>query len=395
MRSSKALTSFWNMSFRRCPSMPIARIYASQVEEAEPICADLLARGYDVEVVFPDAVLSNPADLELRVERCSAEEAVARVEAAGSSSRCVFMTPGKGPRRELLLVEMTVLATGTEGRHPISMPRTSVPMASLAMTSMPMTVAVPMPVANPELRVENMASLPGPETVPLALPSLAEVLPFPVSVPEVGETTPVKSEPAWPVTEGDASLSRHLIFELNAFLAHAPTVERPDGLYIKWFESVRQTVTVERARKNWEGLTLVGVAASLVLLMLLGWYAGPAPSGDRLRVSEAQADSRLASGTTLPEGGLRSVVLKAPRSNAARDFAAGQARSIRRESTAASRVQDDRIAPDQVIKVVRRTVSKGWSSQPGQLATTSELVQPAAIQLAPKSAPIKIITDLK
>ena len=53
--------------------MPVARIYASLVEEAEPICADLLARGYNVEIVFPDAVLPNPPDLELRVERCSAE----------------------------------------------------------------------------------------------------------------------------------------------------------------------------------------------------------------------------------------------------------------------------------------------------------------------------------
>ena len=102
--------------------MPVARIYAALVEEAEPICADLLARGYNVEVVFPDAVLPNPADLELRVERCSAEQAIARVEAAGSPSRCVFVTPAKGPRRELLLVEMTVLATGTDGRHPIAMP---------------------------------------------------------------------------------------------------------------------------------------------------------------------------------------------------------------------------------------------------------------------------------
>ena len=96
-----------NLPLQRFPSMPVARIYASLVEEAEPICADLLARGYNVEVVFPDAVLPTPADLELRVERCSAEQAIARVESGGSSSRCVFMTPSKGPQRELRLVEMT------------------------------------------------------------------------------------------------------------------------------------------------------------------------------------------------------------------------------------------------------------------------------------------------
>ena len=37
------------------PGMPLARIYASIVEEAEPLRADLFARGYTVEIVVPDA----------------------------------------------------------------------------------------------------------------------------------------------------------------------------------------------------------------------------------------------------------------------------------------------------------------------------------------------------
>ena len=65
--------------------MPLARIYASLVEEAEPLRADLFARGYNVQVVFPDAELTEPADLELRLEHCSPAQAIARVEAVSGS----------------------------------------------------------------------------------------------------------------------------------------------------------------------------------------------------------------------------------------------------------------------------------------------------------------------
>jgi len=146
--------------------MPVARIYASLVEEAEPICADLLARGYNVEVVFPDAVLPTPADLELRVERCSAEQAIARVEAGGSPSRCVFVTPAKGPRRELLLVEMTVLATGTDGRHPIAMPGIALVPGHVAEMHSPLGKLVPFPSATSEGTVDAAVPAPTAPTPP-------------------------------------------------------------------------------------------------------------------------------------------------------------------------------------------------------------------------------------
>src|SRR5258708_3244546 len=150
--------------------MPVARIYASLVEEAEPICADLLARGYNVEVVFPDAILPGPADLELRVERCSAEQAVARVQsAAGSPSRCVFVTRAKGPQPELLLVEMTVLATGTDGRHPVSMPAKA-------------------PVSNGVVSDPSKPTMEAGVAPPSMNPTMAVVLPFPVVSQQRGRT---------------------------------------------------------------------------------------------------------------------------------------------------------------------------------------------------------------
>ena len=292
--------------------MPVARIYASLVEEAEPICADLLARGYNVEIVFPDAVLPNPPDLELRVERCSAEQAIARVEAGGSPSRCVFVTPAKGPRRELLLVEMTVLGTGTLGRHPLTIPLTgpmTVPasVATLApittLGSIPEVALVPFANAGP---VHEIAK------APEGFATLASVLPFPVAaevianglppngLPTKGElvvkSPPVYSLPSQPLPAED--LGRNIIAELNSFLAHAPVVERPEALPVRIFQTVRASRGVERARKNWEGWALAGVAATLVLLVALGWFAAPTTPHRNVAIAEPPYQHRSSVITT-------------------------------------------------------------------------------------------------
>ena len=104
-------------------AMPLARIYTWSVEEAEPLSADLFGRGYAVEVVFPDAELSTPADLELRLEHCSSAQAVARVaECNDSPSRWVFLASAMSTRQDIVLIEMTVGANSTRGRHPHQVP---------------------------------------------------------------------------------------------------------------------------------------------------------------------------------------------------------------------------------------------------------------------------------
>ena len=362
------------------PPMPVARIYASLVEEAEPICADLLARGYNVEVVFPDAILPNPADLELRVERCSAEQAIARVEAGGSPSRCVFVTPAKGPRRELLLVEMTVLGTGTDGRHPMAMP-------------------IPMPIPEIALAAEVPAGI-SVESV------LAAVLPFPFApqpTPDAlslerlvagnGVGVPQTERSASLLRENGENLGKNVIAELNAFLAHAPIVERPETLPVKIFQTVRSSRGVERARKNWEGLTLLGVAVSFLLLLSLGWYAAP-DLPRRVVTSTADSATPPATGAVQPlsvtpaavaEVDLSSIVLESRTSSVSvRLGKLHRARSVatRRQQP----LQDDFIAQDRVVRS-----AQGLPSKLSQSRTTSELIQPAAI----RSAPIKKITDLK
>ena len=396
--------------------MPVARIYASLVEEAEPICADLLARGYNVEIVFPDAILPTPADLELRVERCSAEQAIARVEAGGSPSRCVFVTPAKGPARELLLVEMTVLATGTNGRHPISLP-------GLALVT------------------GESSAVPLVSSAVIVNSSLAEVLPFPGKVDSEAAEAIAAAENASDAVSDSGSdvekmeqdlrrrlgsgpnLSGHLIAELNAFLAHAPVVERPDGLHVRIYENVRQSAGVKRAQKNWEGLTLAGVAASLVLLTALGWYAAP----ERPK-AESREQSMLAAPVAIRPAAIPPVAIQDPSSgptitsaiassSASSPSASIPTQSILIPSASAPvvpvrlaavrhrlgstrshrklRLVDDLVARDQVSHVnpapARQVSSADSAPRPATAATTSELVRPPAI----RSSPIRIITDLK
>jgi len=369
--------------------MPVARIYASLVEEAEPICADLLARGYNVEVVFPDAVLPTPADLELRVERCSAEQAIARVEAGGSPSRCVFMTPGKGPRRELLLVEMTVLATGTDGRHPMAMP-------------IPVTLPTPLPAPlSPHMAVadEHLPNVPGALAEARSADSgLANVLPFPAGSPEALAVDVSKMEPARSLRDKDQNLSGNLIAELNAFLAHAPVMERPEGLHLRIFENMRHSVSAERARKNWESLTLAGVAASVLVLMALGWFAGPnrprqvatAAGTPVVRATAPAALAKVSSLRVAPES-LQTVGLTMETSSAPRKLAARRHRLVPRHRRIKPSIQDDLVAQDEVMSTARRPAAKPWPTRSSQPTTTSQLMQPPAIP----SGPVKIITDLK
>jgi len=59
--------------------MALARIITRSQVCARELAADLLARGYTVEIVTPDSVPGNSADLELRVEESSGNQLVASV----------------------------------------------------------------------------------------------------------------------------------------------------------------------------------------------------------------------------------------------------------------------------------------------------------------------------
>jgi hypothetical protein len=335
--------------------MPVARIYASLVEESEPLCADLLARGYNVEVVFPDAMLPTVADLELRVERCSAEQAIARVEAGGSPSRCVCVTPGMGPRRELLMVEMTVPSTGTRGRHPMTMPATAF-MGHEAVSILTKPI---------DFTPENAA----PATL-LSFPVLAQEPLLADTLPQNGsasghdvhncskEQTPLSHR------ENGETFGKNEIAELNSFLAHAPGIERPEMLATKLLENLCQWRGFERVRNRWQVLSLLAGACSFFLLLAIGWFAATSHSRIAGMLPETPASTKAA-GPKLATPRVASQYLRGRRALA---------------------VGDGLIAQDTIVRV-----DGSLASKPHPQPSATSLIKPAAIQ----PPTIKRISDLK
>jgi hypothetical protein len=205
-------------------------------------------------------------------------------------------------------------------------------------------------------------------------------------------------EPTRLLRDKDENLSGDLIAELNAFLAHAPVMERPDGLHVRILENMRHSASAERARKNWEGLTLAGVAAGLVLLLAFGWFA--APSRPRPLAAAGTPAVRAAAPAVLPEASalrvasesLRPVGLTMHTASVPRQLVARGQRFVRHRRPKPT-IQDDLVARDVVMSTIRRSAAKPWPTRSAQPTTTSELIQPPAMRSAP--AKIKIITDLK
>jgi negative regulator of sigma E activity len=75
--------------------MPLARIVTRAVEESQELAADLRGRGFDVEIVLPADVLTTRADVELRLEECTPEEALIRAGVLPETNdMAVFIAPG-------------------------------------------------------------------------------------------------------------------------------------------------------------------------------------------------------------------------------------------------------------------------------------------------------------
>jgi hypothetical protein len=332
--------------------MPVARIYASLVEESEPLCADLLARGYNVEVVFPDAMLPTVADLELRVERCSAEQAIARVEAGGSPSRCVCVTPGMGPRRELLMVEMTVPSTGMRGRHPMIMP------AAACMGHEAVSILTkPIDFTQENAAPATLLSFP----VLAQEPLLADTLPQNGSA--LGRDVHISAKPP-SHRENEETFGKNEIAELNSFLAHAPRLERPEMLVTKLLENLRCWGGFGRVRNRWQVLSLLAGACSFFLLLSIGWFA-------------ATSHSRIAG--MLPE---TPASTKAAAPKLATPRVASQYLRARRERD----VGDGLIAQDTIVRV-----DGSLASKPHSQPSATSLIKPAMI----KPTTINRISDLK
>ena len=75
--------------------MPLARLITNRAEDAEELAIDLRGRGFVVEIVSPELIPSHRADFEIRVEECSAEQALRSAEALSKTEDVhVFIAPG-------------------------------------------------------------------------------------------------------------------------------------------------------------------------------------------------------------------------------------------------------------------------------------------------------------
>jgi hypothetical protein len=74
--------------------MPLARIITRSVGESEELARELRARGYTVETVSPEQISEIPADLEIKLQECSPEEALTKAGLVPDNDLCVFIAPG-------------------------------------------------------------------------------------------------------------------------------------------------------------------------------------------------------------------------------------------------------------------------------------------------------------
>jgi len=75
--------------------MPLARIITEHVEESLELAIQLRSRGFEVETVSPAQIPETPADLEIRLDTCSADEILSQVmSASADEDRNVFVAPG-------------------------------------------------------------------------------------------------------------------------------------------------------------------------------------------------------------------------------------------------------------------------------------------------------------
>ena len=255
------------------PGMPLARIYASIVEEAEPLCTDLFARGYNVEIVFLDAKPNGPADLELRLEHCSPAQAIARVEQGGGHpSPCVFLTGTRNPQGDLILIEMTVAATGTHGRHPIYSP-SKPPIANPASARGSIE---PVERHDEEMELARVIGL----SIPVA-GTAARPDPAPISDHRPDPTrnrVDSKSDDDW---------HKLVAWEVTAFLAHAPQVEPRKLFPVNILNGLRSSQVAEPGRNRLGAWAMVGMASSMLLILSLVWHAGQSRPSVSLRQAVA------------------------------------------------------------------------------------------------------------
>jgi len=137
--------------------MALARIISRSHQCSRELALDLLARGYAVEIVSPDAIPDNLADLELRVEADRANELTASVAAhgGGRAASLDFVHHLKAPMGDFIR------------RPPLASPNVSLPTQPVSFNAEPdVAEDVALPSENwhaPEPARPKLGILPAPK----------------------------------------------------------------------------------------------------------------------------------------------------------------------------------------------------------------------------------------
>src|SRR5208282_5672750 len=180
--------------------MALARIITRSHAYSRELALDLLARGYAVEIVSPDAIPDNLADLELRVDAAPGDRLIASVEAhnGGHSASLEFLHHLKAPLVDFI-------------RRP--------PERGDAIHSQGQPVSFNAEPSIEDIELPAEAPQPAPKTV---FPA-AEVLRDPVLDPEEGArpSAPQDTLPSPPPEEPPG------YFAVEDWTAPQPTIVRP------------------------------------------------------------------------------------------------------------------------------------------------------------------------
>jgi hypothetical protein len=174
--------------------MALARIITRSEVCARELAADLLARGYAVEIVTPDAVPGNSADLELRVEENPGKQLIASVHTHDGprSASFEFRHQLRAPIADFLrkTTEVVYLSGGPESRdEPVELPAKA-PQPEIKTVSAP--AAILLDPGSDLISSHSRAAGSHPSDSHPAELSLQEAAPLP-SLPERQPSRPMET----------------------------------------------------------------------------------------------------------------------------------------------------------------------------------------------------------
>ena len=191
--------------------MALARIITHSQACSRELALDLLARGYAVEIVSPDSIPDNIADLELRVDTAPGEQLIASVKAhhGERSASLEFLHHLKAPMVDFIRRPPEPPESAHSPKEPVSVH--AVP--NLEAAELPAEAPQPLPQAvspaadvlpAPELDREEGARLISPPeplpSVPVEPPSACAVEATTIARPTPVEPMPVEPTPLEPTT---------------------------------------------------------------------------------------------------------------------------------------------------------------------------------------------------